>query len=112
MASLVQHPFRRIRRFTRTRSRVEVLFVVIWVLAWVTMGSTKWISPAGRASARAASPVQRVRMSPVDASSADLRLTSIDCSTNGVALSVAWDGGAFALPPFLEFFARTNLVAG
>ena len=28
MASLVQHPFRRIRRFTRTRSRVEVLFVV------------------------------------------------------------------------------------
>ena len=112
MASLVQHPFRRIRRFTRTRSRVEVLFVVIWVLAWVPMGSTKWISPAGRASARAASPVQRVRMSPADASSADLRLTSIDCSTNGVALSVAWDGGAFALPPFLEFFARTNLVAG
>ena len=112
MASLVQHPFRRIRRFTRTRSRVEVLFVVIWVLAWVTMGSTKWISPAGRASARAASPVQRVRMSPADASSAGLRFTSIGCSTNGVELSVSWDGGAFALPPFLEFFARTNLVAG
>ena len=33
MASLVQHPFRRIRRFTRTRSRVEVLFVVIWTQA-------------------------------------------------------------------------------
>ena len=112
MASLVQHPFRRIRRFTRTRSRVEVLFVVIWVLAWVTMGSTKWISPAGRASARAASPVQRVRMSPADASSVGLRFTSIGCSTNGVELSVSWDGGAFALPPFLEFFARTNLVAG
>ena len=47
-----------------------------------------------------------------DVQSADLRLTSIDCSTNGVALSVSWDGGAFALPPFLEFFARTNLVAG
>lgn len=86
--------------------------MAVWVLAWVPMGSTKWISPAGRAPARAASPVQRVRMSPADASSADLCLTSIDCSTNGVALSVAWDGGAFALPPFLEFFARTNLVAG
>ena len=112
MMSLARHPFRRIRHFIRTRSRVEVLFVAVWVLAWVPMGSTKWISPAGRAPARAASPVQRVRMSPADASSADLRLTSIDCSTNGVALSVAWDGGAFALPPFLEFFARTNLVAG
>ncbi|MDO5318074.1 MAG: hypothetical protein Q4G65_05555, partial [bacterium] len=112
MASFVRHPFRRIRHFIRTRSRVEVLFVAVWVLAWVPMGSTKWISPAGRAPARAASPVQRVRMSPADASSADLRLTSIDCSTNGVALSVVWDGGAFALPPFLEFFARTNLVAG
>ena len=76
------------------------------------MGSTKWISPAGRASARAASPVQRVRMSPADASSVGLRFTSIGCSTNGVELSVSWDGGAFALPPFLEFFARTNLVAG
>ena len=112
MTSFVRNPFRRIRRFIRTRSRVEVLFVAVWVLAWVQVGSTKWISSAGKAAARTSSSVQQVRTLSSDASSANLRFTSIDCSTNAVDLGVAWNGGAFAAPPFLEFFARTNLVAG
>ena len=70
-------------------------------------------SPRVRTSARAPSPTSGEDVSEgADAQPASLRFTSIDCSTNGVALSVAWDGGVFALPPFLEFFARTNLVAG
>ncbi|MDO5318940.1 MAG: hypothetical protein Q4G65_09960, partial [bacterium] len=70
-------------------------------------------APHVRTSVRAPSPTSGEDASEgADAQPASLRFTSIDCSTNGVALSVAWDGGAFALPPFLEFFARTNLVAG
>lgn len=38
--------------------------------------------------------------------------TGIERQTNSVALGVSWGAGAFAVPPFIEFYARTNLVAG
>ena len=46
------------------------------------------------------------------ASDANLWLSGIERTTNSVALDVAWNASAFAEPPFLEFFARTNIAAG
>ncbi|MBR4652445.1 MAG: hypothetical protein IKO72_03725 [Kiritimatiellae bacterium] len=111
-------PLRKFAAFVR-RPMVEIVLVAAIALGFIRHGSTKGTngldrSGTGLDSCRY-SEVQSGELSEAGvlrsgASAAGHRFTGIACRSNSVALDVALEG--FEVPPFLEFFARTNLVEG
>lgn len=57
-------------------------------------------------------PTSALTMRDENSARTGLRFTDISCGDGEIVLDVAWPGGFFAVPPFIEFFACTNLVAG
>lgn len=57
-------------------------------------------------------PTSALTMRGENSARTGLRFTDISCGDGEIVLDVAWPGGFFAVPPFIEFFACTNLVAG
>ena len=73
---------------------------------------TTGVSPVAWTSAGTAAPHMESRHlgGDVRSGASDFWLSQIDPSSNSVELCVAWLPGAFAAPPFIEFFVNTNLA--
>ena len=94
------------------------------VLAALTMcctfyGGGKGFHVPGRATVRPSVTISATTatddvasFSMEDSERTGLRFTGISCGDEKVLLDVAWPNGLFTMPPFIEFFSRTNLAAG
>ena len=73
---------------------------------------TTGVSPVAWTAAGTAAPHMESRHlgGDVRSGASAFWLSQIDPSSNSVALGVAWLPGAFAAPPFIEFFVNTNLA--
>ena len=109
-------PLRRLHRFICAFPPLERGLLVVFVSACVLWGALK---PEGDApslnSPRRSLRAPRMSLSGEtddDGSPADFRIVDFHTAPSSVVVNAVWSADAFAAPPFVEWFARTNPVCG
>ena len=96
--------------------KIEFLFLALFIVGIVQYGATKdriVVSEIENGGIRNENFVERNRNSNSQFSSLNsICFTDIRPFSNSVELGVAWTSAASSDPPFMEFYARTNLICG
>ncbi len=100
------------RRLVSSTGVALLVFALGLTTTVAKRAGTTGFSPVGWTAAGTAALNMESRHLGGDARSgaSDFWLSQIDPSSNAVELGVAWLPGAFAAPPFIEFFVNTNLA--